>query len=141
MFDLVADVEAYPQFVPLCESLSIRSRREKGEISLLIADMTVAYKLFRETFTSQVALNRPRLEIDVSYVDGPFRHLHNQWRFEPAGEGESIVHFLLDYEFKSKTLEFVMGSVFELAFSKFTTAFEERADVLYGADGADTKIS
>jgi len=131
MFALVADVERYPEFVPLCERLSIRSRKERDGRAVLVADMTVGYKAIRETFTSQVHLKPDEMAIDVSYLDGPFRYLSNRWRFEPAGNG-CDVHFHIDYEFKSRILGAMMGAMFDRAFRMFTNAFEKRADVVYG---------
>jgi len=133
MFDLIADVERYPEFLPMCEALTIRSRREKGERVLLIADMTVGYKMIRESFTSQVYLFREAMLIDVKYIDGPFKHMENRWRFFPIeGEAACMVDFYIDYEFKSKMLGMVMGSVFDMAFRRFVSAYEARADALYG---------
>lgn len=131
MFDLVADVEQYPEFVPLCEALSIRSSRDKEGKTLLIADMTVGYKGMRETFTTQVLLNRDERRIDVSYVDGPFRFLENRWDFEPEGDSACAVHFYINYEFKNRLLGAMMGSMFDRAFRKFAEAFEARADAIY----------
>jgi len=132
MFALVADVERYPEFVPLCEALTVRSRREKAGRTLLIADMTVGYKAIRETFTSQVILKPSEREIDVSYVDGPFKYLSNVWRFVDCGDGCCDVHFHIDYEFRSRMLGGLMGAMFDRAFRKFSHAFEERADRLHG---------
>ncbi|OYR14608.1 polyketide cyclase / dehydrase and lipid transport family protein [Brucella rhizosphaerae] len=133
MFALVSDVEKYPQFLPMCEALSIRSRKVKDGKTFLIADMTVGYKLIRETFTSQVFLKPEENVIDVKYVDGPFRYLDNRWTFKPVGDGsECDVEFFIDYEFKSRTLGLLMGSMFDLAFRKFSEAFEKRADQIYG---------
>lgn len=132
MFALVADVEQYPQFVPLCQSLRIKSRRQKGEREILIADMTVGYKAIRETFTCQVVLDPVERTIVASYIDGPFKFLENRWFFEPVDESNCIVHFKLDYEFKSRALAMLMGSMFDRAFAKFTQAFEDRADALHG---------
>ena len=132
MFALVADVEKYPQFLPMCEALTVKSRRERDGKELLVADMTVGYKLIRETFTSQVLLDRAALVIETKYVDGPFKYLNNQWRFEQSGSNGCDVHFFVDYEFKSRMLGMVMGSIFDLAFRKFTQAFEARADAAYG---------
>ncbi|MCL7997644.1 type II toxin-antitoxin system RatA family toxin [Brucella sp. 21LCYQ03] len=133
MFALVSDVEKYPQFLPMCEALSIRSRKERDGKTLLIADMTVGYKLIRETFTSQVLLKPEENVIDVKYVDGPFRYLDNRWTFKPVNDGyECDVEFFIDYEFKSKMLGMLMGSMFDLAFRKFSEAFEKRADETYG---------
>ena len=135
MFDLVADVERYPEFLPLCSRLDIRSRREKEGKTLLIADMTVAFKLVRETFTSQVLLKPDEREINVKYVDGPFRYLDNRWNFVDVPVG-CEVRFFIDYEFKSRTLGLLMGSMFDYAFRRFAQAFEERADAIYGTDGS-----
>jgi len=135
MFDLVANIEQYPQFVPMCKKLVIRSRRQKGDRERILADMSVAYKFIGESFTSQVTLNRPQLMIDVEYIDGPFRYLENQWRFVECDNGHCEVHFSIDYEFKSKMLGRLLGSMFELVFSRFTAAFEQRADEIYGKAG------
>ncbi|OKP77453.1 ubiquinone-binding protein [Ensifer adhaerens] len=133
MFDLVADVEQYPQFLPLCEALTVRSRKERDAKVLLLADMTVGYKAIRETFTTQVLLNKAERTIDVKYIDGPFKYLDNRWRFEPSGEGQSVVHFDIDYEFKSRILGALMGTMFDRAFRMFSDAFEKRADSIYSA--------
>jgi coenzyme Q-binding protein COQ10 len=132
MFALVADIEKYPEFLPLCEALTVRSRREREGNAVLVADMTVGYKAIRETFTSQVHLQPGRLAIDVKYLDGPFRYLTNEWRFEPAEGGGSVVHFFIDYEFKSRMLGAVMGAMFDRAFRMFADAFEKRANAIYG---------
>ncbi|UXM94678.1 type II toxin-antitoxin system RatA family toxin [Bartonella sp. HY329] len=133
MFDLVADVEKYPEFVPMCEALVIRQKREKDDKVLLVADMTAGYKLIRETFTSQVLLDRNQGIIDVKYIDGPFKHLENRWTFSPQESGEGCdVDFYMDYEFKNRMLTILVGSVFDMAFQKMTSAFEKRADEIYG---------
>ena len=135
MFDLVAEVERYPEFVPLCKALKVRSRRiDDDGRETLVAGMTVGYKLIRETFTSRVMLDRPRLKVRVDYIDGPFSHLENIWTFRDGPEGDgSRVGFFIDYEFKSRTLGALMGSMFDVAFRKFARAFEERADNVYGS--------
>ena len=132
MFALVADVERYPEFVPLCERLVVRERRERDGREMLVADMSVGFKAVHETFTSRVLLDRENRTIRATYVDGPFRHLDNVWRFEPKGERLCDVYFSIDYEFKSRMLAMLMGSQFDRAFRKFTSAFEARADALYG---------
>jgi coenzyme Q-binding protein COQ10 len=134
MFDLVADVDRYPEFVPLCKALSVRRRRpEEDGRETLVADMTVGYKLIRETFTSRVALDKPNLKLRVEYIDGPFSRLENIWTFKDEAEGEgSRVNFFIEYEFKSRTLGMLMGSMFDAAFRKFAGAFERRADAIYG---------
>lgn len=131
MYDLVADVEKYPQFLPLCEGLIVRSRKERDGKVLLVADMTVGYKAIRETFTTQVLLNPAERAIDVKYIDGPFKYLDNRWRFEESKDGGSAIHFFIDYEFKSRLLGAVMGSMFDRAFRMFAEAFETRADKIY----------
>lgn len=137
MFDLVADVESYPRFVPLCERLVVRGRSTANGKEILVADMTVSFKLIRQTFTSRVTLDRPGLKIAAAYLDGPFRHLDNRWTFVPLSEGESIVRFWIDYEFRSRALSAVMGAVFDRAFRKFAAAFEARADEVYGKSSAE----
>jgi len=132
MFNLVADVEKYPQFVPLCSALKVKSRTEKNGATVLVADMTVAYKIIRETFTSRVTLDRPDLRIFVEYLSGPFKRMQNRWRFMPVGENACEIEFFIDYEFRSRTLAAVMGAVFDAAFRKFAVAFEQRADEIYG---------
>ncbi len=137
MFDLVADVERYPEFVPLCQALKIRERTPKPDgTEIIVADMTVSFKLVRESFTSRVTLDRPNLRILVEYLRGPFSNLENRWTFEPRSETESEtdcdVGFFLSYEFKSRMLALLMGTMFDAAFQRFAAAFERRADVVYG---------
>ena len=132
MFDLVADVERYPEFVPLCQSLKIRQRSSEGGKEMIVADMTVAYKLIRQTFTSRVTLDRANLKILVEYLRGPFSSLENRWTFEPRGATVSDVTFFIAYEFKSRMLALLMGSMFDAAFGRFSAAFEKRADAIYG---------
>jgi coenzyme Q-binding protein COQ10 len=133
MFDLVADVERYPEFVPLCQSLKIRQRMPKPDgTEVVVADMTVSFKLVRETFTSQITLDRPHLKILVEYLKGPFSRLENRWSFEPRGEAVCDVGFFIAYEFKSRMLAVLMGAMFDTAFSRFSAAFEKRADQVYG---------
>ena len=133
MFDLVADVERYPEFVPLCQSLKVRQRTPKPDgTEIVIADMTVSFKLVREGFTSEVTLDRPNLKITVRYLRGPFSNLENRWTFEPKGEKACDVSFFIAYEFKSRMLAILMGSMFDAAFGRFSAAFEKRADVVYG---------
>ena len=132
MFDLVADVERYPEFVPLCQSLRVRKRTRGEGTETLVADMTVAYKVMRETFVSRVTLDRPNLKIQVEYLDGPFSTLDNRWTFTPTGERTCEVEFFIAYEFKSRVLGMLMGAMFEAAFRRFAGAFERRADAVYG---------
>jgi coenzyme Q-binding protein COQ10 len=133
MFDLVADVEKYPHFVPLCHAMKVKSRTSKGDgMTVMVADMTVAYKLIRQTFTSRVTLDRPGLKIVVEYLDGPFSRMQNRWIFHPSGVATCDVEFFIDYEFKSRTLAMLMGAMFDTAFRRFAAAFEQRADDVYG---------
>lgn len=133
MFALVADVERYPEFVPLCRALKVRRREgAEGGVETLIADMQVGYKAIRETFTSRVTLDRPQLKIRVEYIDGPFSRLDNLWDFRDAPEGGgSFVAFYISYEFRNRLLAGLMGAVFDAAFHKFSAAFEARADAIY----------
>jgi coenzyme Q-binding protein COQ10 len=132
MFDLVADVERYPEFVPLCERLVVRSRTPGADgTEVVVATMTIAYKVFRESFTSRVVLDPAQRRIDVTYLDGPFRVMENRWYFEPTATG-ARVEFYLHYEFRSRTLALVMGAVFDRVFGRFAQAFEARADQLHG---------
>jgi coenzyme Q-binding protein COQ10 len=136
MFDLVADVEQYPQFVPLCQSLRVRRRTESSEgIETVIAQMTVAYKVMHETFTSRVVLDRSNLQIFVDYLDGPFSRMQNRWDFHPVAEQLCDIEFFIAYEFKSRMLAMLMGAMFETAFRRFAEAFEKRADAVYGRKG------
>ena len=140
MFDLVADIESYPRFLPLCESLVVRSRRTVADKEILIATMTVAYKFIRESFSTRVTLDRSAFHIHAEYIEGPFRYLENIWRFEPHGRGDSVIRFSIEYEFRSRALSLLMGAMFDRAFKKFAEAFEERADAVYGhADHASRR--
>jgi coenzyme Q-binding protein COQ10 len=137
MFDLVADVERYPEFVPLCQSMKIRHRTPKPDgTEIVVAEMVVSFKLVRETFTSQVTLDRPNLKILVEYLEGPFSTLENRWTFEPNGDQACDVGFFIQYEFKSRMLGLLMGTMFDTAFSRLSAAFEKRADQVYGKPAA-----
>ena len=140
MFDLVADVESYPRFLPLCQGLRLRRRStDEAGRTVIVADMDVGYRAIRETFTSRVTLDRAGLKILVEYVDGPFSQLENRWTFreEAAAQPLCNVEFFIDYEFRSRTLGLLMGSMFDTAFRKFAEAFERRADVVYGRRPGD----
>jgi coenzyme Q-binding protein COQ10 len=143
MFDVVADVEQYPKFLPMCESLVIRSRQNTPDgHSILTATMGVGYKAIRETFTTRVTLAPQEPRILVEYLDGPFKRLENRWRFLPDGQAAdgqvlndpqgSIIDFYIDYEFRSHMLGILMGALFDKAFRKFAEAFEDRARLVYG---------
>lgn len=131
MFDLVADIERYPEFVPMCEGLHVRRRNvDEAGTETLLADMTIGYKMIRETFTTRVELDRAANRIRVTYVDGPFKHLENRWTFLARADGGCDVKFFIDYEFKSRTFQLLAGAVFEKVFRKMAEAFEARADSL-----------
>jgi len=133
MFDLVADVERYPEFVPMCESLKVRRRTVGVNGSeVLIADMAIGYKMIRESFTSRVALDRANLKILVEYVDGPFSHLENRWSFVARESGSDIV-FDIDYAFRSRMFQMLAGAVFDTVVRKMVEAFEARASAIYSA--------
>ena len=112
MFDLVADVERYPEFLPFCESLVIRARDDDGEHQILVADMTIGYKLVRETITSRVTLDRDNMEITADNITGPFRQMQNKWTFVPLDDGGCEIRFTISYEFKSRTLSVLVGGLF-----------------------------
>ncbi len=135
MFDLVADVERYPEFVPLCKALRLRRRYgDPSGTETLVAEMQVGYKAIRETFTSRVTLDRANLKILVEYLEGPFSNLENTWTFtaaDPQGR-KCRVDFAIAYEFKSRMLALLMGSMFDAAFRRFAAAFEARAAQVYG---------
>ncbi len=138
MFDLVADIEASPGFVPLCQALRIRRRSEdtEGRV-ILIADMEVGYKAIHEKFTSRVTCDREHLTILAEYIDGPFKSLENHWTFTDLADETTQakmcrVDFEIAYEFKSRMLAALVGGMFDTAFRKFAAAFEQRADTVYG---------
>jgi coenzyme Q-binding protein COQ10 len=133
MFSLVADVERYPEFLPMCTGLKVLRREARGEgVEVVVAAMSVGYRMIRETFTTRVTMDRPALTIQVEYLSGPFSHLENTWRFKPIDERSCEVEFYIAYEFKSRTLGLLVLSVFDTAFRKYADAFERRADLVYG---------
>lgn len=131
MFDLVADVERYPEFLPFCESLVVKARDRKGDREILIADMTIGYKLVRETITSRVTLDRDAMEIGADNISGPFRQMRNTWHFHPLDDGGCEIRFSISYEFKSRALAILVGGLFDKVFSRFADAFEARADMIF----------
>jgi coenzyme Q-binding protein COQ10 len=139
MYALVADVEHYPVFLPLCESLDVRSRSMTGDQPVIVAHMVIGYKAIREAFTTRVTLTPAEPAVLVSYLDGPFHHLENRWRFLPTSDARSNgglgcdVVFWIDYQFKSPILGVLMGAMIDKAFRKFAEAFEDRARAVYGA--------
>jgi coenzyme Q-binding protein COQ10 len=147
MFDLVADIERYPEFVPLCRAMRVVRRTPLADREIVVAEMQVAYKLIRETFTSRVTLIRGERTIVVEYLDGPFRRMENRWVFRPLGDGAGDgagafqtastpaceIEFFISYEFRSRTLGLLMGAMFDTAFRRFASAFESRADAVFGS--------
>lgn len=131
LFDMVADVEKYPQFLPWCVAARIRKR--DGDV--FWADLMIGFKMLRERFTSRVTLNPGASRIDVQYTDGPFHYLNNHWIFERQPDGGTCIDFYVDFEFKSRLLQSVMGTLFNEAVKMMVHAFEKRARQLYGADG------
>ncbi|MCB2113691.1 MAG: type II toxin-antitoxin system RatA family toxin [Parvularculaceae bacterium] len=132
MFALVADIERYPEFLPWCVALRVAERRREDCLEHIVADMAVAYKVFRERFRSLVRLDHASRTIDVEYLDGPFRTLANAWRFLDEPGGGSIVEFSIEFEFRNRLLQATAHSVFEKAFVKMSDAFVERAYKVYG---------
>ncbi|MBO33526.1 MAG: ubiquinone-binding protein [Rhodospirillaceae bacterium] len=126
MFDLVANIECYPEFLPWCVGTRIKTRDEE----MIVADMVIGYKMFREKFTSRVKLSTPD-RIDVIYEDGPFRYLNNHWIFLPQEDGSCVVDFYVDFEFRSKLLQKMIGVVFNEAVKIMVHAFEKRATAVY----------
>jgi coenzyme Q-binding protein COQ10 len=150
MFDLVADIERYPEFVPLCHAMRVVRRTQMEDREIVIAEMQVAYKFIRESFTSRVTLLRGERTILVEYLNGPFRRMENRWTFRPVDDGTGPVdeskagaaqavspaaceiEFFISYEFRSRTLGLLMGTMFDTAFRRFASAFESRADAVFG---------
>jgi coenzyme Q-binding protein COQ10 len=132
MYDLVADVKRYPEFLPWVSAIRVR-QDSKTE---MLADMVVGFKSLRETFSSRV-VKTPHSTIIVDYLDGPMKHLHNQWRFENVTGGGSVVDFTVDFSFRNRVFEALAGQFFDAALRKMTGAFIERADSLYGSNSSN----
>ena len=141
MYALVADIERYPEFLPLCAGLSVRSREIVDGKQVVVAAMEIGFQAIRERFTTRVVLSPDEPSVLVSYLDGPFHHLENRWRFLPVDGGRACVSpeasccdvgFWIDYQFKSPMLGLLMGAMFDKAFHKFSEAFEQRARAVYG---------
>jgi coenzyme Q-binding protein COQ10 len=131
LFALVADIERYPEFLPWCVGARIRER----SANLIIADLIIGFRMFRERFTSRVAFDPPR-RIDVEYTEGPFRYLNNHWVFEKA-PGGCRIDFFVDFELKSRLLQRVIEMLFHEAVRRMVAAFEHRAEQLYGRPAPD----
>jgi coenzyme Q-binding protein COQ10 len=131
MYDLVADVARYPEFLPWTAAARIRSRKQEGDHEVMLADLVVSFKVFRERFGSRVTLWPARKRIDTEYIEGPFKHLHSRWEFRDV-EGGSEVHFEVDFEFRNIILQKAAGMFFFEAMQRIVRAFEARAHKLYG---------
>ncbi|PJE25679.1 coenzyme Q-binding protein COQ10 [Pseudooceanicola antarcticus] len=131
MYDLVADVSAYPKFLPWCSAARIRSRRHEGDHEVMEADLVISFKVFRERFGSRVVLWPEQMKIDTEYLDGPFRYMKSNWTFREAEAGCEI-DFFVDFEFKNAVLQGIIGVVFNEAMQRIVRAFERRAAELYG---------
>ena len=131
MYDMVADVERYPEFLPWVAATRVRTDSEHE----MVADMLIAFKALREKFTSRVEKTRPE-RIKVHYVDGPLRDLDNCWQFRPAGPASCEVEFRVDFTFRNALFEKIAGQYFDRAFRKMVGAFEERAAALYGSSNS-----
>lgn len=132
MYALIADVSAYPEFLPWCTGARIRARNVVGNREVVDADLVISFKVFRERFGSRVTLTPGALKIDVEYLDGPFKYLVNNWHFIEQADGTCEVAFFVDFEFKSRTLQAIIGVVFGEAMRRIVGAFEKRAEALYG---------
>ena len=130
MYDLVADVETYPDFLPWCAATRIRKVTKDSNKTIIEADLIIAFKVFRERFGSRVTLKAEKFSIDVEYLDGPFKYLNNHWIFRDV-DGGCEADFFVDFEFKSRVLQALIGVVFNEAMQRIVKAFEMRADDLY----------
>ncbi len=134
VFDLVADVKRYQEFLPWVAATRIRSDSDTD----MVADLVVGFRALKETFTSKVHKRRPH-EIEIDYVEGPLKYLHNNWKFEDDGKGGTHVHFCVDFAFKSRIFESLAGQMFDRALRRMIGAFEERAEVLYGEGSSSSR--
>lgn len=134
LFDLVADVKRYQEFLPWVAATRIRSDSETA----MIADLVVGFRALKETFTSRVHKTRPH-QIEIDYVEGPLKYLHNSWKFVPDGKGGTEVQFCVDFAFKSRIFESLAGQMFDRALRRMIGAFEERAAVLYGEGSSNSR--
>ena len=130
MFDLVADISSYPEFLPWCAAARVRKEIQKGVIKQIEADLVISFKVFREKFGSRVLLDASKFTIETEYLDGPFRHMHSVWSFNNSEQG-CEVNFNVDFEFKNAMLQSIIGLVFNDAMQRIVRAFERRAADLY----------
>ncbi len=131
IFELVGDVASYPEFLPWCTGARIREKQVTPTGEVLVADLMIGFKMVREKFTSRVTLDRPKLRIDVEYINGPFKHLNNHWTFSPTANGQCQIDFHLEFEFSSIVLQKLIGVLFHEAVRRMVAAFEARAHQLY----------
>jgi coenzyme Q-binding protein COQ10 len=131
MYDLVADVARYPEFLPWTAAARIKSRDDKGDHTVMDADLVISFKVFRERFTSRVVLWPEAKKIDTEYLDGPFKYMKSNWAFRDV-EGGCEVEFFVDFEFRNAILQKIIGVVFNEAMQRVVKAFEKRAQALYG---------
>ena len=136
MYDLVADVARYPQFIPWIAAARVRSTVEDGDAEVMHADLVVGFKMFRETFLSRVTMWEEQGRIDTSYIEGPFKHMKSTWVFRDRADGRCEVAFDVDFEFKNRFLQGASGLFFQEAMQRIVRAFEARADALYGQNAA-----
>ena len=138
MYDLVADVNAYPKFLPWCAAARVRSTTPQGEAVVMEADLVISFKVFRERFGSRVTLWPEQQKIDTEYLDGPFKYMKSNWSFKDV-DGGCEVAFFVDFEFKNAVLQKIIGLVFNEAMQRIVRAFLDRANALYGADKSSAK--
>ena len=132
MYDLVADVARYPEFLPWNSAARITARRPVPEGEVMEADLVISFKVFRETFASRVTLWPGKKRIDTEYLEGPFRRMKSFWAFRDRPEGGCEVEFFVDFEFRNAILQGIIGVVFNDAMQRVVRAFERRAAALYG---------
>jgi len=131
MYDLVADVASYPEFLPWTAAARVRSVEDRGDHAVMLADLVVSFKVFRERFGSSVTLWPAEQKIETAYIDGPFKYLESVWTFADTDDG-CDVHFAVDFEFRNKLLQGAAGMFFNQAMQQIVRAFEKRAEALYG---------
>src|SRR5687767_224902 len=136
LFDLVADVKRYAEFLPWVAAVRVRSNSDTD----MIADLVVGFRALKETFTSKVIKRRP-YEIEIDYIEGPLKYLHNSWKFAPDGRGGTNIDFCVDFAFRSRIFETIAGQMFDRALRRMIGAFEERAHALYGERGLGSNSS
>jgi coenzyme Q-binding protein COQ10 len=142
MFDLVADIARYPEFLPWCGGARVNGRQTQPDgREILLADLIIGYKAFRGTYTSRVVLDRAAMKIDVSQTNGPFRHLANHWNFLPLPEGGCVIDFMIDFDFQNPIIRKLIELVFTEAVQRMVAAFETRAHAIYVPIDTATRVS